>query len=69
MSPFHRRLARLIVGASSCRVARASNCTGVHSRRPTCCDYLVPVAVEDGGPPQATVFEQLCCRRCRPGRQ
>lgn len=27
---------------------------------PTCRDYLVPVAVEDGRPPQATVFGQLC---------
>src|ERR687885_1934552 len=30
------------------------------SARPTCRDHFVPVAIVDGGPPQATLFGQLC---------
>jgi hypothetical protein len=61
MSPFHRRLARLIVGTLMVPVllAPASALAAVPGG-PTCCGYLVPVAVGGRRTASGNAPGQLC---------
>jgi pimeloyl-ACP methyl ester carboxylesterase len=63
MSLFPGQLTRLL-GLSLIVAVFLAPATGTAlaagSGAPTCRDYLIPVAVEDGGLPQATIFGQLC---------
>jgi hypothetical protein len=69
MPRFPGRVARLLALSlilSVFLVPEAGTALAAGSGGPNCRYYLVPVAAEDGGPPQATAFGQLCYAGPRP---